>query len=754
VQKEIISASHLYDKGYIKQIFPIIIDNSVTYQDPRIPLWMRTEYNLKCISRPTVATRRIIQQMRKISWDYHPKLKEREKIFVGRNDLIGFFEERMDSIDKQQPVCIIASGLRSIGRRSLLKRCLIKANIVDETYQPPIINLNSFESLEDFILKVYALGFSINIDTSNLLHKKIDDKISIAIQLVKDLQAAKEILFIIDNDCILTHDRTLANWFTKFLDELKGEIDTNRLTFALASSRKPLAKSLLSNEHIFSLEVDELEKTERLGLLKRYLAFEGIDLSDDDVKFFWGLQQGFPEQVFYTVALIKDLGLISAKKDASLITDFNSEKVIPMIARYESDDKARNFLYLLSEFEFISYDFIFEIVGLDVYYQKLLDDFLSSAICEYLGANRELIRLNDVIRDYISRNRFPILDEFRAKIDVHVRNFLKNYQPDDMEVSDFFYSMKRALMDGQSIDEKLLIPSHFLKTMRELYDVRRSYKVVIQLAERVLQNEKYIDEHLVREVRNLLCLSLARLRNPRFLQEVEKVDGALYDFLFGFYYRLTGQYARALKSLKACLKKRHHFPGAKRELVQVYLYLEDYETAKGIAKQNYEFDRSNPFHIQAYFNCLIRSGAKYKKEMEDLLRRLRQIKSKTAEEMHMRAQAELAAYCENNEELAIEFINGAIESSDDKIYPLLTKFEIAEKFGRLPDMRDALAKLEARIDSSSNFYQMLVKTKAINFAAHGQISEARSLVAEKLRNYPEDARRRILHRIEKYVKMP
>ena len=173
VQQEIINAAQLHNTGIIEQIFPIIIDKSITYKDYRIPHWMHNQYNLKPITRPTVAARRIQQRMREISWNYHPRIKEREKIFVGRNDLIRKFEERIDSVDLPTPVCIIASGIQSIGRRSLLKNSLIKGNIVGESYKPAIINLSRRESIEDFILKVYDLGFSENIDTTNLLRSRL-----------------------------------------------------------------------------------------------------------------------------------------------------------------------------------------------------------------------------------------------------------------------------------------------------------------------------------------------------------------------------------------------------------------------------------------------------------------------------------------------------------------------------------------------------------------------------------------------------
>ena len=97
VQEEIFASYEELKKGNLKRIFPIIIDNSINHNDPRIPDWMKDEYNLQFVSRPNVATRRIKQRLIEISWDYHPRLKEKQNLFVGRNNIINQFEERIDT---------------------------------------------------------------------------------------------------------------------------------------------------------------------------------------------------------------------------------------------------------------------------------------------------------------------------------------------------------------------------------------------------------------------------------------------------------------------------------------------------------------------------------------------------------------------------------------------------------------------------------------------------------------------------------
>ena len=58
VKNEVLTAG---DKlgNRLKQFYPIIIDKNITYKDERIPEWLQKEYNLKYVSKPTIAAKRI-----------------------------------------------------------------------------------------------------------------------------------------------------------------------------------------------------------------------------------------------------------------------------------------------------------------------------------------------------------------------------------------------------------------------------------------------------------------------------------------------------------------------------------------------------------------------------------------------------------------------------------------------------------------------------------------------------------------------
>lgn len=96
VQEELARAKVMLDESRIHRIFPIIIDKDINHKDERIPDWMRREFNLQVVTRPAVAVRKIRARRMELAWAFHPKIKERQEIFVGRHDLLKQIEQRLD----------------------------------------------------------------------------------------------------------------------------------------------------------------------------------------------------------------------------------------------------------------------------------------------------------------------------------------------------------------------------------------------------------------------------------------------------------------------------------------------------------------------------------------------------------------------------------------------------------------------------------------------------------------------------------
>ena len=134
VNKEIDKAEDYIKDGKLKRFMPIIIDKAITYEDDRIPLWIKENYSLRYISKPNKSYDLIMQALREMQWNISPKNKELDQIFIGRTEQIRTFEERIYDYDRLKPSSIIISGLPEIGRRKFLKQVLKNANIIRNYY--------------------------------------------------------------------------------------------------------------------------------------------------------------------------------------------------------------------------------------------------------------------------------------------------------------------------------------------------------------------------------------------------------------------------------------------------------------------------------------------------------------------------------------------------------------------------------------------------------------------------------------------
>lgn len=211
-----------------------------------------------------------------------------------------------------------------------------------------------------------------------------------------------------------------------------------------------------TKEKIAHYEVSELNKKERDGLLSRYLKFENIELEINDMRLISGLLSGYPEQVFFAVQLIKEKGIEYLRKNTFEIVEYNNKKASILLKDMEGDVEKISFLALLSGFDYISLKFVNEIVEGDPKYIHYIDEFILKSICEYVGVLKEYIRVNETIKDYVTRNNYQIKDQHRANMDKNLNKFLDRMSMSEYDVPEYLFSLKESLLRGKAIDEHSL----------------------------------------------------------------------------------------------------------------------------------------------------------------------------------------------------------------------------------------------------------------------------------------------------------
>lgn len=742
VQDELTSAKLRLDSSQLERIFPIIIESGINHDDPRIPEWMRSELNIQPILKATIAARKINSRLVELSWKFHPRLKERKEIFVGRNDLIQQIEERLDDFSRETPVALIASGLPSIGRKSLLQHALKKSNVVRKSYDFPVVSLASLDGIEDLILKTVDFGMVNAPDPTLALKGTFIEKIAFAKNIFSQIVDEGERILIEDRGVLVQKNGELVDWFAEILADLAPK---SHLTFCIASQFRPNASLNRINPLTFTVAVKEMDGAERNGLMSRYAKFHKLNLKRDEYDFFSDLLTGYPEQVLFAVDLAHDHGVFEAKKQSHVIQQYGSDKAKVVLEAYQTEPRKLEFIYFLCRFEFISYEVLFDIVD-ETTYANILSSLLSSSVCEHMGTSSDYIRVNEVIRDYVSRNRFGLPMDFDNAIKKHVGKFLEKYEDDNLDISDYLFSAQESLRDGNGIPDDIIIPSVFIKSIKRLYDEDRNYEDAIALADRVLQRERFLHQNTTNHIRYIKCQSLARLRNTEFFSEVRKLPESDKAFLHGFYYRLSGDFAKAEENLTKILESNNRRdPRVIGELVLVYMQSDEYDLAYDFARENYISRPGNPINANNYFSCLIMKDRtiENKTELVKIITRLEIDPSDRAQEMLDSMKARVVAYYDENEERSFSIIEESICKFPNIDYPVLTKADLATHFGNKDKLREAVEILEKNIRRNAQTYRTFIKYKAILFAMQGDLHQAKQLVKRELNGLIDSAFQRL-----------
>lgn len=748
VKREIFEAKDRYDENIIKRIIPIIIDNTIKHDDKKIPDWLKDRYNIQPIARPSVAARKILNKLREISWGKHPDLKKRESIFVGRNDKLEEFEQRIHDFDHEKPIAIITSGLPGVGRRTFLHNANVKTNISELCQKPISIFLDRDSSIEDLLIKLNDLGLiDMDNEITSLIDKTLEQKTELIHKVMMAAYEAGELIYIIDNGSIISYQRKISDWFIPIITKFTA---SNHPIFCIVSKYKITLKNRPHCDKFYFIELSELNSDERKRLLSQLLSLKKTEIDKENFLATSDLLFGFPEQVAYAADIIS-LGTEKFSDKLTLIREYNSDKAGVLLRKYSNDDTTLDFIRLLAQFEIISKDFLFSIVPEEKYY-PLLENLIFEYIAEVIGADNEFIRLNDAVRDYIKRNKLKLRDDFSQKISAHVTSVIKSDDLLQIDSSQFIYSLKEQLKTGSQIDTKLLIPSHYLRCMKDLYYNKDKMNRIIELADIILQKENNLDNNIAQDIRYYLCLALARNRNQRMLTEVQRIRSPEHQFLLGFYYRLQGRYADALLRLLPIKDEPHVDARAKREIVQIYVQVEEFDKALEYAKNNYLENKGNQFHTQAYFNCLINSEStpETQRMLTELISNLRTINSDQSNEMADIADAIFKSKINKNKTGACDLIGDCILKHPNNHYPILTLCDIGIYWKDKEILQRGIRLLKALPEEKQRSIRTINKYEALLLALQGKKSEALLLINKDLDRYPIESKEKIIKRITDY----
>lgn len=732
VQQEIKWAKELDDTFITEQrILPVIIEPGIRYDDKRIPEWLRN-YNLKTVLSSAKLSRIILSRINQISWQHSKFIKEKNNLFVGRNQEMELFENRLNDFYIEKTNFIIASGMSTVGRRTFLQKALKKTGILRNTYSSPIITLDGHQSIEDFIKELSDL-LDRKSEIFDLMKTSLDEKVSIAYRLLYELNnEIDDKLLIDDQGAIVTHTGELAEWFKLLVDEF-NKSDYKDVSTCIVSRYKP--HSIFKLKSIFHISIDVLNSKDINKLLFQYSKLNDLILDKSELADISQQFSGFPEEIFYAIDIIKEHSKQYFYSNTHLITEFSDNKIQTIIAEFGYSDDDHKVLKLISKLNVVSYESLYSLLNFADLSYKIQDfeRYIRHGIVKNIGMDKEYLTLNSAARNYYERQIH--LDDGLKHV---ISKFVDSIDINDPETDlfDEAFVLQEKIISGLPISQDRMIPSYYLKTMKILYDGRKNRQVV-QIADTILDSSEVLDSYIRDEIRFFLCSSLARLKDKRFLEEVFGISGYKHNFLYGFYYRQIGKYEKAIEKFNQVLEEIPTYSQAKRELVLLYNKVGEYEKAYSMAKDNYESNRNNPYHIHAYFqNVLYQHDDKLpmidkKKILNILIEDFSKIESPNARNMYLISKAKYMMEIDQNYSAVDEILaKMRAEFPKDNTYLLLFQVDFFEKTKNLEGLNDVLANMRhVGFDkTNSNYYNDYLKCQIFISALNGNNIEWRNIL--------------------------
>lgn len=735
------------DNKKLSQIFPIIIDDSITYADKRIPDFLKSgfgAYNLRHIQNYKVACKKIEDQLTKLRMEKEIDFGKKINFFYGRDIEKKKFKESFDERDENGKIkhikCLVISGIDGIGRKAYARAALKDSEIMERYYFPMSTTLTQNDTIDDFIMKLscdLGLGNYTYDDIAKL--GNVDSKIDILADLLNTAQKYCEQIFVEDDMCIIK-SLEIAYWFEKVLEKIGRKITVVIITRISLNSfvyRK--------NKNIFQISLHNLEPSDTFGFLRGYSKICGIPFDDEDIDFFTEILSGYPLQIQYCVELARDnMSIEYVKQHSHLVYDMpkaNSAKILEVVIENELKKEYNGILALIAQLGTAPVSLIEYIVKRNSIYKQILNRIKMFTICSTVGTSGEYLKLNSVIRDYVLRSDFNMTEDIKEILNNNIEEFAKRIEDPEymnyLSFSEFSYYVKENLKNNVSVPDRFLYATVYVKSVIELYNSGK-YGRVLDIVRDMKQSGLFInsDEDVKDIIQFYYCSSLARLKKIEFDAEVSYFREASlyqqYNFLKGFNYRIQGQCQMAENSYLNVLQKNAKHDKARRELVLIYTNMQDYDTALDLAEQNYRDYPENLYQMQAYFDCLMYKTSlneQQEKDISDILKTAESIYRTTASEIYFQLKAKHLAFILHDKKKALQVLEEGLVKFKHSFYIHKDYFDICRRDNDRQGMEKAFSNLKSIADSENANFNIALLCREAYLSAF----QAKSRVAIELR---------------------
>lgn len=713
VKDELSKVRDYIDEGRI-QFMPIIIDKNISHNDPRIKAWIRNDYNIKYYHSYIIAARHIKESLRKLAWTLDPYIRNKELLFKGREEELSELNQKYYDGQMNSRRCIVISGFPpGVGRKRLLTEYIRKelAKSSNENYEPITIELSDGQSIEDLLFQLNDI--TLRYSHSEMLTVAQQDKstkVETAVDFLIDISEMKEYVVIRDNGACVLSNGYFAEWFR---DILTHEKLPKKICLLLTASSFLNRKMETHYPSVLSLHIKPLNRENTKVLAYAYANLINVEINSILDPVIKGLP-GIPAFIYRSVDIIKhnhDLSRIKAEINDLLVSEERS--YVSVINTIKQDEICYQALILITQFDFVSFNIIEDVLKKaqpDIDPNIPLEKLYSYSLYEIVGEGNRYVRANVIIKDYISRYKIQLKHKYQVALDEVLKEYLNKGEIKD-DLSGYLYNIQQYIKKNpQQVNQSYLIPSFTLKAVIDEYS-NRHYKEVVTLCDRFLNDSRNYFGEIIRDIRYWLCCALCRLRDDRFYKEVHYFNGYSKNFLLGFFHRWQKNYNQAFEYYSRALQEsstnhdKNYVAKAKHEMVMVQILLKDYNGALETAKENYETQPLNKYHVEAYYKCLLRERKPDTIMLKKLLNEFRALILDTRNQViYDTLEAEYDYYINHDLQTAIRKLNAAIKESDEAIryYPYIALSEISRKIDAPELLKEAREKYPDELEQKDD----------------------------------------------------
>ena len=639
VRFEMSKAKQLYDAGEIKAFMPFIIEEDVKLEE--LPLWITRDWslNVKTITSPKIIGQFIIETQRKIRCNENNAYGSLINTFIGRRNELDELQSAMYDSVYMPHRSLVVSGKPGSGRTRFIQKCIQDSSglsFIPEGFQ---IKLPQKSYIDNFILQLHeGLGLSKE-SYEDILKLDPEHQIAKTVSYINRIINAHSFLLIEDEMSFVLYDGTISEWGKKIISH-PAMIDS--LKIFISSRVKPRSSELRAYPQIIHINLPSFTKEERTRLSVNYCRYYKVELSNEDVEWFVNRLQSSPQQLEHAVREIKSKNAIFTKKNIDNLIKLGDDVFSRIFSWFKGNDTALTLARVLADVDMISFDLLEQLYEEDYpEIEKLINMFASLSIVGFYGNGGNNISLDSGVADYIRRSYLDLDPIMKSRIEEIIYNKIDVDEDDFGELSIFLCGLRKQLLSGNGY--AYIMPSIVISTVINLYD-QGEYELVKNICLHALEHSSSYTNEPLQELYYRLCQVLARMKDSNFFTYINKIqDISSKDFLMGFYYRYKENYLKAEEYLLKALTINPNMQVARRELVNVYLNQCEYGEALPLAKENYNRKSTNPYHIEAYFRCLVNNypwNIETKDTLKRLLKEMENIPSKRREELLVSMQLE------------------------------------------------------------------------------------------------------------------